>query len=98
MCHGILHGTEESDRVNTHVLVESLVLGVDKRLEECRVHLLVFYRSTVLVEVFANQLSVSTIYLRGFAYLRVKYSREVTWGTAEEPQEVHVYHSQINKE
>ena len=63
MQEGIFGSTEHTDRVDTDMLVEALIFCINQSLEECRIHLFVFYRCTVLIEVFTNQLAIGTIYL-----------------------------------
>ena len=63
MQEGVFGSTEYTDRVDTDVLVEALIFRINQSLEEGWIHLFIFYRCTVLVEVFANQLAIGTIYL-----------------------------------
>ena len=91
MQQGILHGTKESDGVNTQMLVEALVLGVDQSLEEGWVYLFVFYGSTVLVEILTYQLAIGAVNLRSLAGLRIRNSREETWRFTKQPEEVNIH-------
>ena len=78
------------------MFVEPFVLCVDKHFPECRVHVLKLYRCSVLVKKLANELSVSTIDLRSLMRFRVHDSAEAG-AFSEEPQEVGVNHSEVNK-
>ena len=91
MQQGILHGTKESDGVNTQMLVEALVLGVDQSLEEGWVYLFEFYGSTVLVEILTYQLAVGAVNLRSLASLRIRNAREETWRFTKQPEEVNIH-------
>ena len=79
------------------VLVETLVLGVDECLPESRVHVFVLYWCAVFVEVFADEHTVVAVYfgsLTGYSFLN---STEA-WRLTEEPKEVDVYGSKVEKE
>ena len=98
MQEGVLCRTKHADRVDADVLVESLVLGIHECLEEVGVHLLVFHRSTVLVEVLADELSVGAIDFGSLGCLWVEDAGEVARRLTEEPEEVDVYCAQIQEE
>ena len=58
--------------------VETLVLGINKGLEEIRSNLFILNRGTVFTEELANKLTVSTVNLRSLAGLRIKDAGEIT--------------------
>ena len=55
MQESILGSSENADRVDTDMLVETFILGIYQSLEEGRVHLVVFYRSTILIEILTDE-------------------------------------------
>ena len=79
------------------VAVETLVLCVDKRFPEHRVHVLVLHGSPVLVEELAYELTVGAVYLRSLMGVWVGDTAE-TGALAEQPQEVDVHHPEIEEE
>ena len=72
MQESILGSSENADRVDTDMLVETLILGIHQCLEEGRVHLVVFYRSTVLIEVLTDELAIGTINQGSLGSLRIQ--------------------------
>ena len=74
----ILDGAKDTNGVNTEMAVETLVLGINKGLEEIRSNLFILNRGTVLTEELANELTISTVNLRSLAGLRIKDAGEIT--------------------
>ena len=74
----ILDGAKDTNGVNTEMAVETLVLGINKSLEEIRSNLFILNRGTVFTEELANKLTVSTVNLRSLAGLRIKDAGEIT--------------------
>ena len=72
MQESILGSSENADRVDTDMLVETLILGIYQSLEEGRVHLVVFYRSTILIEILTDKLAIGTINQRSLGSLRIQ--------------------------
>jgi hypothetical protein len=68
--------------------VVTLVLGVDKGLEEGWIDLIKLHRRAVLVEVFANELALGTVDLGGLRGLGVHDAREIAGTLAEEPEQL----------
>ena len=71
MQYSIFHGTENADRVNTEMLVETFVFGIYKSMKKSGIDIFVFYGSTILIEILSNEFAVSTVNFRCFACLRV---------------------------
>ena len=61
MQQGILGSSKHADGVDTLVLVETLVLGVDESLPEVGIHLLELDGCAVLAEEFSNHHAIGTI-------------------------------------
>ena len=59
--HIVLQGSTEGLEVNTEMMIESLVLGVDECFPEDGVHIFELYRGAVLAEEFSNHHAVGTI-------------------------------------
>ena len=96
MEHGVFGGCQhapEVDGVPTWAVVVTLVLRVDERLPERRIHLFVFDRCAVLVEEFSYQFAISTIYFGCLANLWFQ-SRHVAGRLAKEPKEIDIHHTQ----
>ena len=74
----IFGSSEHADRVDTDVLVEALILGVYQCLEEGRVHVFVFHRSTVLVEILTDELAIGTVNQGSLRSLRIQNTRKIT--------------------
>ena len=74
----ILDSAKDTNGVNTEMAVETLVLGINKGLEEIRSNLFILNRGTVLTEELANELTISTVNLRSLAGLRIKDAGEIT--------------------
>ena len=68
----ILGGSKHADRVDTDMLVESFILGIYQCLEEIGCYLIIFYRSTVFVEILADEFSISRIDFRGLRGLWIQ--------------------------
>ena len=72
MQESILGSSENADRVDTDMLVETLILGIYQSLEEGWVHLIVFYRSTILIEILTDELAIGTINQGSLGSLRIQ--------------------------
>ena len=59
--HHVLGCCEKSLEIYTVVVIETLVLRVDKRVEENGVYFAILYRGSVFVEILSYQLPVLTI-------------------------------------
>ena len=91
MAHdGIFHGTEQANGVYTEVFVETLVLSVDEGFEEIGTNFLIGYGGAVLVEEFAYENTVGTVYFGCLTGLRIADAREITGGLTKEPEKVDV--------
>ena len=95
--NGILSGSKHSDGVYTPVAVKALVFGVDKCIPKYRVNVAVVNWRAVLIEILANEFSVGTIYFGCLRRYGVVDSGP-SWRLAEEPKEVDVYHTEVDKE
>ena len=69
----ILHGSKESCHVYTMMLIESLVLCINKCLNEHRRYLVILHGRTVLAEVPSKQHAIGTVDFRSLAYHRFFY-------------------------
>ena len=87
--HHVLAGREEAAEVYAPVLVESLVLRVDERAVEDGIDVIVAHGCAVLIEIFAYELSVIAVHLRGDVRLGVHDAVDGR-RLAEEPEEVEV--------
>lgn len=74
----ILCRTEQTDRINTLMLVETFIFRIDQHLPEDRIHLIVFNRGTVLIEILTNLFSVSAIDNGSLTCLWILDTREIT--------------------
>ena len=100
MQHRIFGSSEETDDIDGHTarpFIETLVFRINQRLEKRRIDLIIFDRRTVLIEIFANKLTVCTINLRGLVRWWVKNAREITRALTKQPKEVDIYSSKINE-
>ena len=60
----VFNHREKSYHVDGHATrtaIETLILGIDQRLEKRRVHLVIRHGRAVLVEELANQLAIGTV-------------------------------------
>ena len=71
MQHNILQSSSDSLEVNAEMTIETLILCVYQRLPEGLAHLTVVYVSSVLIEILADQHTVTTIYFRCLARRRI---------------------------
>ena len=83
--------------VDTMMAVETLVLCINQRLPEGRIHILVTHRGTVLTEELTYLLAIGTINHRCLGWALVLDGRH-GWRLTKQPQEVNVYCSQIQEE
>ena len=95
--HHILGSSTQTAKVDAVVHVETLVLGIDKHLEELRVYRVIRHRRAVLIIVFANGLAVGAVQV---ARLGVAGMHDAVGAgrLAEEPQEVDIHGYQIKQE
>ncbi len=89
----VLDGGEKPCEVHTVMMIEPLVLGVDKRVYEHGGYLTVLHGRAVLAEIATEQHAVGTVYLGGLAHHRF-FNVGKTRRVAEKPEKIAVHRSQ----
>ena len=95
--HHVLESGTQAAKVDAVMLIEALVLGVDKDLEELRVDRFISHGRAVLVIVLADGLAVGTVQV---ASLGVAGMHDAVGAgrLAEEPQQVDVHSNEVEEE
>ena len=87
----VFSSTAQALEVHAAVVVEALVLGVDKCLEKQWRHFFELHRRTVFVEEFAQQLPIGTVNVRCVVGLWVHDAAD-RWRLAKQPHKVEKHH------